>query len=266
VADHVRRHLQQDDHWWAISERGDAGTVLCALRSALLVDPAQGPHGGVPVVIEYDHGADFLSAAVARVAASLVTEVRPVMIRDGRGKGKIERWHQTVAQMLLTQTPGFTDGPRTKSGRLYGPVRDDAAWLDGVAAADRASATAGRGGADILTLPQLCRLFTAWARWFNTEHEHEGLHRRTPLQAWDGDPSEISVLDPERLRDLLLVTDDVAITSKGIRRNNLHYVADEIRGMVGDPGYDPLRPARRPVPRGLHPRRPAPWWSTRPSA
>ncbi|WP_340681984.1 DDE-type integrase/transposase/recombinase [Amycolatopsis coloradensis] len=145
---------------WAISERGDAGTVLCALRSALPIDPLRGPHGGVPAVIECDHGADFLSQAVERVASNLVIHVRPVMPRDGRGKGTIE-------QMLLVAVAGTEDWP----------------------------------GAAMLTLPQLGRLFTEWARFSNHEHHHEGLRGRTPVQVWNGDPTQIDVLDAAQLRE-----------------------------------------------------------------
>lgn len=39
-------------------------------------------------------------------------------------KGKIERVFESVDQMLLSQLPGYTGGPRRLNGSLDGPVDD----------------------------------------------------------------------------------------------------------------------------------------------
>jgi putative transposase len=53
-------------------------------------------------------------------------------------KGKVERVNLTIEQMLISQLPGFTGGPRDAAGRLYGPIKDSVA-------AQRAAESAAEG-------------------------------------------------------------------------------------------------------------------------
>lgn len=249
---------------WAIGTSRDSGSVLSALRSALLCDPTQGGAGGIPAVIECDHGAEFTAAAIRRPCDTLGILIRPVETYEGRGKGVIERWHRTIADMLLCQLPGYTDGPRDKQGHLYGPVRDDAAWraslpdpstasLDHTNPNSTETASTGPGNAGIgiagsgnapsgvetstpaaLPLHAFTTVFAQWVLWFNTEHEHQGLDGQSPLQAWRADPTPIHHVPAEHLRDLLLTQQGATITSRGIRHNNLHYVATELQDRRGE--------------------------------
>jgi putative transposase len=218
---------------WAIELWPDAGSVLSALRMALICDADNGGHGGVPAIIKCDHGREFTAAAITRPADTLGIVVRPVEKYEGRGKGVIERWHRSISQMLLTQLPGYTGGPRDKRGRLYGPVRDDAAWRATVP-----EIPPGRVGEDrppvALPITAFARIFASWVRWFNAEHHHQGIGGRPPLQAWRADPTPITVIDPALLRDLLLVQEDATITSSGIKRRGLHYWAPQLKDRAGD--------------------------------
>jgi putative transposase len=211
---------------WCLALYPDAGTVLAALRMGLIVDPDRGPYGGVPAAVAYDGGLEFAAAALQGVCGSLVIDPRSSPPYTPHHHGLIERWHRTIDQTLCCQLPGYTGGPRTAAGDLYGPVRDDATW--------RASIAESPAGARPLTISAFIRLFTDWIRWYNTEHAHAGIDGRSPLQAWTSDPSPITIIEPGKLRDLLLAGIDRTIThAGGIRFRNLTYTAAELYGRVG---------------------------------
>jgi putative transposase len=214
---------------WAIALTHDAGSVLSALRSALLCDNDLGGYGGIPAVVECD-GKELTAPVLQRPCDTLGIRIRQVEKYEGRGKGRIERWHGTVSSMLVTQLPGYTGGPRDKRGRLYGPIRDDASWR---AALPDPLPTEGQA-ATALPITAFTRVFASWAHWFNTRHTHQGIAGRAPLHAWRADPTPIGQVAPEDLRDLLLTQEDATVTSHGIRFRNLHYRAVEIQGMAGE--------------------------------
>jgi putative transposase len=62
---------------------------------------------GIPEIFYTDHGSDFTSHHLEQVAADL--KIRLVNSRVGRprGRGKIERFFQSVSQVLLTRPPGY---------------------------------------------------------------------------------------------------------------------------------------------------------------
>jgi putative transposase len=62
---------------------------------------------GVPTVLYSDHGSDFTSAHLEQVCADL--NIRPVFSQVGqpRGRGRVERFFNTVNQMLLSRLPGY---------------------------------------------------------------------------------------------------------------------------------------------------------------
>jgi putative transposase len=225
---------------WAIGNRADSGSVTTALRSALICNPEIGNVGGVPQVIECDHGRDFTAKVIRRAVNTLGSHLFTVATHSGRAKGGIERLHGTIGEMFLAQLPGYTHGPRDKRGRLYGPVPDDKATLDKIAQAaedarrDGPDAVTGEDPPPMLPYAVFCDLFDRWAQAYNSEHTHSELHGNTPLQVWNADPTEISVIDPEHLRDLLKERKGAKITGRGIRHENLHYVSDETQGRVSD--------------------------------
>jgi putative transposase len=129
---------------WAIGNHADSGSVTTALRSALICNPETGNVGGVPQVIECDHGRDFTAKVIRRAVNTLGSHLFTVATHSGRAKGGIERLHGTIGEMFLAQLPGYTHGPRDKRGRLYGPVPDDKATLDKIAQAAEDARRDGR--------------------------------------------------------------------------------------------------------------------------
>ena len=215
---------------WVIALRPDAGVVNAALRSAMVADADDGGYGGVPVVIEHDRAWEFGANALRAACATLQIELRPRPPRSPRAGGVVERWHETIDQLLLCQLPGFT-GAGDVAGRLCGPVRDDRSWRE-----HAAELSADGGEATALTLRALVALFARFVVAYNHEHVPEGLAGLSPLQSWRADPAPLHEVDPDQVRDLLLeVKDSVAVTSKGIRFDNLHYVPVDLplSGMSG---------------------------------
>jgi putative transposase len=62
---------------------------------------------GIPAVLYTDHGSDFTSAHLEQVCADL--NIRPVFSQVGkpRGRGRVERFFNTVNQLLLSRLPGY---------------------------------------------------------------------------------------------------------------------------------------------------------------
>lgn len=63
---------------------------------------------GIPRVFYTDHGSDFTSRHMEQVAADLKIELIFSEVGFPRGRGKIERFFQTVEQLLLPDVPGYT--------------------------------------------------------------------------------------------------------------------------------------------------------------
>jgi putative transposase len=213
---------------WALSVVPHTGTVLTALRMALVADPARGPFGGVPTLVRIDRGLDFAAEAVGDALAALCVHPHRLPGYQPHRKGKVERIHLTIEQTLLVGLPGYTDGPRDAAGRLYGPVSDRPA--------DRAAGGEDGAGEDTvgpLRIERFAAQFATWVNWYNTECPHSALDGRTPLQAWNEDLSAVQRIDADRVRHLLLAGVERLIGADGVRWNGLAYVAPELQGRRG---------------------------------
>lgn len=208
---------------WAIAITPHSGTVLTAVRMALLADPARGPFGAVPGRVRMDRGLDFAAKSVKDVLAALVIDGHRLPEFSPHRKGKVERIHLTIDQTLLCTLPGFTEGPRDASGKLFGPVSDRAK--------DRAAA--GSAKAPPMRIELFARRFAEWARWYNHERPHSMIGNRPPVEAWNDDPSALTRIDPEKVRHLLLAGIERVVGKNGISFNSLAYVAPQLRGRVG---------------------------------
>jgi putative transposase len=62
---------------------------------------------GIPEVFYTDHGSDFTSRHLEQVAAELKIRLINSGVGRPRGRGKIERFFETVSQVLLTRLPGY---------------------------------------------------------------------------------------------------------------------------------------------------------------
>src|SRR3954470_2247177 len=79
-----------------------------ALRQAIWRKSQPGWHVcGIPQVLYSDHGSDFISLHLEQVAADL--KIRLIFSTAGkpRGRGKLERFFESLAQVCLSRLPGY---------------------------------------------------------------------------------------------------------------------------------------------------------------
>src|SRR5262249_59811962 len=62
---------------------------------------------GIPDVLYSDHGSDFTSWHLEQVAADLKIQLINSGVGRPRGRGKIERFFESVTQVLLPRLPGY---------------------------------------------------------------------------------------------------------------------------------------------------------------
>ena len=190
-----------------------------ALQTALALRQAiwhkADPHWrvcGIPGVFYTDHGADFTSRHMEQVAADI--EMRLIFSEKGepRGRGKIERFFETINQLFLCALPGYTP-PGTA----------------------RATPT--------LSLPELdVRL-----QRFLVETYHHRLHGETgaaPLARWEAGGFLPRLPDSLEQLDLLLLTvpKPRQVHQDGIHLHGLRYIDLTLAAYVGEDvvvRYDP---------------------------
>jgi putative transposase len=86
-----------------------------ALRQAIWRKPQAGWHVcGIPQVLYNDHGSDFTSRHIEQVAADLKIRLIFSGVARPRGRGKLERFFDSLSQMLLSRLPGYA---RTQADR-----------------------------------------------------------------------------------------------------------------------------------------------------
>jgi putative transposase len=81
---------------WALSLQPTSAEVLVAIREGIVIDPERGPWGGVPELIRFDGGREFLARAVTRAAGELGCAALPAIpysphLKRGRSSGCIAR-------------------------------------------------------------------------------------------------------------------------------------------------------------------------------
>jgi putative transposase len=166
---------------------------------------------GVPEILYTDNGSDFTSTHLEQVSADL--KMRLIFSTPGhpRGRGRIERFFETVNQMFLCTLPGYIDG---------GTMR----------------------GEPTLTLTELDRHFRDFLHDY-----HVRLHGETkvaPQERWQHGGFIPRVPESLEQLDLLLLT--VAQTRKvrpdGVRFQGMRYIDPTLAAYVGESmvlRYDP---------------------------
>ena len=195
---------------WAMAVTASQASVLEGLRSAIMVDEARGPFGGLPARVRYDQGKEFLADAVGAAIASLGIDAKAVRGYSPHLKGTVERTHETIETVFLAGLPGFAHGPRDRAGHL---VEEDQ---------------------PLLSFEVLVGLLADFVHSYNTVRAHEGIDGQTPLQCWCADPTPIETVGPERLRHLLLARVERLVTKRGVSVDAKTYNCAELCGYVGE--------------------------------
>ena len=166
---------------------------------------------GIPEVLYTDNGSDFASTHLEQVAADI--KLRHIFSTPGdpRGRGRVERFFETVNQMFLCTLPGYID---------RGAVRDRPE----------------------LTLTELDRRFREFLREYHARPHGET--KVPPQQRWQDGGFLPRMAESLEQLDLLLLT--VAKTRKiqadGVRFQGRRYIDPTLAAYVGETvllRYDP---------------------------
>jgi putative transposase len=171
---------------------------------------------GIPEIFYTDHGSDFTSQHMEQVCADLKSRLIFSTVGMPRGRGKIERFFQTVDQLLLCRLPGYVPGGGSAQGAATPPALT-LADLDAIFLEFLLSEYQVRPQRDLTSTPQ--------ARW-----EAVGFLPHMPESL-------------EQL-DLLLLTVAKArrVRRDGIHFHNLRYLDPVLAAYVGEDvviRYDP---------------------------
>jgi putative transposase len=194
---------------YAISLQPTAAEVLAGLRSAMLVDLERGPFGGVPDMVLWDNGAEFLSDDVTQAMADLGCYCAPTKAYSPHQKGKIERFFNTLNNEFLRSLTFYAKGPRSANGKLYGP-------------------SSGPMGLD-----EFVARLDDFIQRYNNDRVHSA-HGMTPLEAWEANPHPLQLLDEEDLRWMLLGSKMRKIRKDGVLWGTKLFFATELHGLVGE--------------------------------
>jgi len=207
-----------DDHSRAVAgflfsfDSPSAAQTALALRQAIWrKSDAHWTIFGIPEVLYTDNGSDFTSNHLEQVAADI--KMRLIFSTPGhpRGRGRIERFFETVNQMFLCSLPGYID---------RGAVR----------------------GEPSLTLTELDRRFREFLRDYHARPHGET--KVPPQGRWQHEGFLPRMADSLEQLDLLLLT--VAKTRKvqadGVRFRGMRYIDPTLAAYVGETvllRYDP---------------------------
>ncbi|MEU9721000.1 transposase [Streptomyces sp. NPDC047976] len=186
-------------------------SVLAALRSAVLREEPFGPQGGLPEKVRVDRGKDFLSRTVAAAFGALVVEVEDLPAYTPHLKGTVEGLNRAVESMFLAALPGYVRQPRP--GRRPGRPKDEG----------------------LLDFEDFTARLLGWVEWWNTCHLPQPLDGKSPLQAWEADPTPVREVSPDELWTFTLEDDGRirVVSTRGVRFRRRDYVGPWMTGLAG---------------------------------
>ncbi|MFF1932887.1 Mu transposase C-terminal domain-containing protein [Streptomyces sp. NPDC058228] len=185
--------------------------ILAAVRDAVLCGDHHRPFGGIPALVRVDNGRDFLSPTVENALKAFGTELIVLPPNSPYLKGTVESLNAAVKHTLFMGLPGYTHAPASRRDK-----RTTVTWdID-----------------ELLHYEAFVTLVLQWVDWWNHEHTIARLHRRTPAQAWQADPTPIDTVDPLILHTYTLERHGppLTITSKGVHWKGAYYVGDWMHG------------------------------------
>jgi len=193
---------------WAYSE--DTCRLAIALRPALLA-------WGIPLCVYVDNGAAFKDAQLARACARLGIRLIHSAPAQPQGRGKIERFFNTVTSQFLSE---ITPVEATPGGAQPGLV-----------------------GSPVASLDELNDLFRAWieASYHQTPNDTTGV---TPAAKWAAGLAATPPrrLDPARISEAFLWSTQRTVTAAGTVQlfKNTYQVDIKLIGRRIELIYDPF--------------------------
>ncbi|MFE4654371.1 Mu transposase C-terminal domain-containing protein [Streptomyces sp. NPDC056707] len=185
-------------------------SVLAALRSAVLREDPYGPFGGLPEKVRVDRGKDFLSRTVTAAFDLLDVTVEDLPAYTPHLKGTVEGLNRAVEPMLLAALPGYVHQPRP--GKRSSRPKDEV----------------------LLGFEDFTARLLTWTLWWNTEHRPAPLRGRTPLEAWQDDPTPLrDVLATDLWTFTLEDAGTRTLTTRGVCFRKRDYVGSWMTGHAG---------------------------------
>lgn len=190
-------------------------SILAALRAAVLRTGPYGPAGGIPEHVRVDRGRDFLSKTVLAAFTDLKTKCEDLPAYSPHLKGTVENLNRCVDRMLFAVLPGYTLTPKPRPAKKK---RDPDEPVP-------------------LTFAEFTAEVLDWAWWWNSEHRPAGLNGRTPVEAWQADPTPLSDIPEAALWGLMLEDDGRVrkLSSHGVRWRGRDYLGAWMAGQAGRP-------------------------------
>jgi hypothetical protein len=145
---------------------------------------------------------------VQEAASYLDFRTQPVAPYSPHQNGKVERCHQTISRLALSEIAAWDHGPRNKAGRLY----------DYTPISER----------------ELIMRVAEAVRIYNFERPHSAVSGRTPWEAFAGDSAPLRLELPERLRFALRHRKIQRVGIGGVYKHRRWYRDDKIDDRVGD--------------------------------
>ncbi|MET7694971.1 Mu transposase C-terminal domain-containing protein [Streptomyces sp. NPDC005483] len=193
-------------------------SVLAALRAAVLREDPYGPAGGTPEEVRVDRGKDFLSVTVTAAFGTMGVTVKDLPAYSPHLKGTVENLNRAVDRMLFAALPGYILTPATlRPGRR------------------RKRAGRNPDASGFLSFEDFTGEVLAWTCWWNSEHRPRALSGRTPLEAWQADPTPITDVPAADLWTFTLEDDGRTrkLSSHGVRWRGRTYIAPWMTGQAG---------------------------------
>ncbi|WP_437115636.1 transposase [Streptomyces griseoviridis] len=185
-------------------------SVLSALRSAVLREDPYGPFGGLPEKVRVDRGKDFLSRTVTAAFDLLDVTVEDLPAYTPHLKGTVEGLNRAVEGMFLAALPGYARQPRP--GKRASRPKDEV----------------------LLGFEDFTARLLDWTLWWNTEHRPSPLRGKTPLQAWQDDPTPLRDVPAADLWTFTLEDAGTrTLTTRGVRFRKRDYVGPWMTGQAG---------------------------------
>jgi putative transposase len=185
-------------------------SVLAALRAAVLREDPYGPFGGLPEKVRVDRGKDFLSRTVTAAFDLLDVGVEDLPAYTPHLKGTVEGLNRAVEPMFLAALPGYARQPRP--GKRPSRPKDEV----------------------LLGFEDFTARLLEWVQWWNTSHQPAPLAGRTPLQAWQDDPTPLRDIPATDLWTFTLEDAGTrTLTTRGVRFRKRDYAAAWMTGRTG---------------------------------
>ena len=194
---------------WAVTPGyPDRGSVLAALRASILRDEPYGPFGGIPTLVRFDQGKDFLCQTVGSVLARFAVVVGDLPGYCPYLKGTVEALNGASKKMFFPKLPHFVGKAKQLGGKPFDP------------------------DAPMLVFEDFVELLQNWIHEWNFDLPKKALSGRTPHQAWLQDAWPLDDIPAEDLRLWMLEDDgrERTITGGGVSWRSRMYVGECMTG------------------------------------